>query len=237
MVRIAAIDDEKKVTDVIKTIIDNYFIENKDDYELKTYNLPGELRCDLEDGEYFDIYLIDVEMPTVTGLELAQEIRLRYEIPFIIFVTSYMQYCIKGYEYHAWRYITKDVMAEEIPLALESILEQIKSKEYRYYIIETTMKTVKMNYDDIYYLVIKGKYTNFYTRQGVYKERKTLKDVHIALDSNDFIFVNKSYVVNLRHVMSMDKRMLLMRDQETIEVSYPQVQKVKKTIVDFWREK
>lgn len=48
---------------------------------------------------YYDAYILDIEMPDMNGMELAHEIRLKYQESFILFVTSYLKCSLKGYEY------------------------------------------------------------------------------------------------------------------------------------------
>lgn len=237
MLKIVVVDDEEAVTENIKEIIVGYFQGKDDDYELKTYTLPMELIWDLEENdEYYDIYFLDIEMDKVKGLDLAQRIREISAFPFIIFVTSYMCYSIRGYQYNAWRYITKDVMREQIPQALDSILEKLAAVKPQFYIIQTTKQTIKINYEDIYYIYASGKYVAVKTKKETpYLDRNTLKAAHLSLNSKAFIIVNKSYIVNLKHVMEMEGRILFMRDDEEIEVSYPQYQKVRKELVAFWK--
>ena len=96
MIRIAVVDDELFFADRIREIADKFFKDKDIDYEIKVYTHPVELRWDVEDGDYFDIYLIDIEMPGMDGLALAQCIRMIYAEPYIIFVTAHMKYSIKG---------------------------------------------------------------------------------------------------------------------------------------------
>ena len=67
------------------------------EYEIKLYNTPGNLVWDLEEQTYFDIFLIDIEMSGINGLELAQKIRLKHLKPYLVFITSHMEYSVEGY--------------------------------------------------------------------------------------------------------------------------------------------
>ena len=66
----------------------------------------------------------------MNGMELARRIRQLYDSPYIIFVTSYMEYSIKGYEYNAWRYIVKDEMHQNLPLAYDSLIARSFQKQF-----------------------------------------------------------------------------------------------------------
>lgn len=235
MVRVAIIDDEKKFTFQFRDIVEEYFQSHEEAYEVKLYHMSTELEWDLEEGEYFDVYLIDVELPGMNGLELAYHIRQRYEEPFIIFITAYMQYSIKGYEYGVFRYITKDSVCENLPVALEAITEKLKNKEETYYVLEKYSKIMRLSCDNIYFVRKEGKYTCFRTREAEYRDRKPLSQVFSELNAREFVYIDKSCVVNLKHVMQLDGNCVVMRGGEYLPVSQPQLQKLKKTISDYWR--
>ncbi len=235
MLRIAIIDDEQACTREISRITDHYFRSAGVAYMIKAYQLPGELIWDIEEGTYFDIYLLDIEMPTINGMELAYAIRQKYDEPYIIFITSYVEYSIRGYEYHAWRYITKDKVQENLPLAFDGLMRKVGEKNRKFYIFELHSKITKLLYNDIYYLHKDGKYTEFCTALGLLRERRAINKVQEDLDDNAFVFTDRSYVVNLRHVITLDKDLIIMRNGDTIPVSMPQFQKVKQAISDYWR--
>ena len=235
MIRVAIVDDEMIFAVQVKEITRQYFETREIAYEAVIYQMPQELIWDIEEGEYFDVYLIDVEMPAINGMELAQAIRQKYDEPYIIFVTSHLEYSIRGYEYNAWRYITKDNMKETLPLAFVSLLERMAAKPQKLYVIEMHSKVAKIAYNDIYYLHKEGKYTNFYIKQGTERERKPLKGIYEKLDDQIFQFTDRAYVVNLRHVMTLGDHIVIMRDGTEIPVSIPQFQKIKNVISDYWR--
>lgn len=235
MIKIAIVDDEPDYIKHIEKITCDYFNATELQYQITTYNMPQELLWDIEEDEYFDIYLIDIEMPVVNGMKLAYAIRQKYDTPFIIFVTAYLKYCIKGYEYNVWRYITKDTMSETLPLAFDGLLEKMNNKIQKFYIIELRYRISKISYDDIYYFRKDGKYTEFYTKQGVFRERKSI--LKVLEDLNDVVFVltDRSYAVNLRHVMMLGDHCLTLRNNAEVPISIPQFTKVKKIISDYWR--
>ena len=82
--------------------------------------------------EQFDIYILDVEMPRKTGLEVAREIRKRYPEPVLIFATNFADYAIEAYEVNTYRYIPKEVLEEKLKAALDALLPQILEREEKY---------------------------------------------------------------------------------------------------------
>ena len=71
-------------------------------------------------------------------------------------------------------------------------------------------------------------------RRGETKIRDTLIGVLRELDGREFLPVEKSYVVNIRHVMQIKGYDLLMRDGAVVPVGMARIGKVKKTILAYW---
>ena len=81
MYRIAVADDEPKACTMIKEIIQQYFEAKALECRVQAYQRPTEMVWDMENGAGFDIYCIDIEMPGISGMELAHQIRLRPWMP------------------------------------------------------------------------------------------------------------------------------------------------------------
>lgn len=236
MIRIAAVDDNEVFLAKILDIINTYFKSRHIEIQFETYNSPSNLMWDLDEKTYFDIFLIDVEMPGMNGMEVAQQIRLKYLQPYLIFITSHAEFSIVGYEYDAFRYIMKDSVEEKLPLALGNIMEKMEHALHRQYTIETYSELRRIDYEDIYYLYVEEKYTYFYTRNGKFRERITLKKAYDKLNARQFVYIDKSHIVNLHHVIELGKREVVIRDKIVLPVSIPQLQAVKKAISDYWSE-
>ena len=235
MYRIAVIDDDPFFLEEGRRITESYFEKRETPYEIKTYRQAVFVLEDIRDGGYFDIFLIDIEMPEMDGMELARQIRRLYDSPYIIFVTSYAKYSIQGYEYNAWRYIVKSEMQKCLPLAYEPLIERIERKNEKYYIVDHPKKTLKLLYDDIYYIYKDGKNAVFVTRNRLWNDRTTLECVMQALDDMMFVRCERGYIMNIRHVMSIEGDELAMRNGEKIHVSSKLIKTVKKEIIQYWR--
>lgn len=235
MFRIAIIDDEAFFLEKCKRITKSFFEDRKIRCEVKTYRYATLVLEDIKENIYFDVFLIDIEMMDINGMELARQIRQLYDSPYIIFVTSYIEYSIKGYEYNAWRYIVKDEMHKDLPRAYDSLINQVKQKKEKFYIIEHPKKVLKLLYEDIYYIYKDGKNAVFVTRNCSWNDRITLERVMQALDDSMFIRCERSNIANIRHVMSVEDDELVMRNGEKIHISIALVKTVKKAITEYWR--
>ena len=88
---------------------------------------------------------------------------------------------------------------------------------------------------DIYYLYKSGKNVVFQTRSGESAIRKTLSEVYEELPEKEFIYVDRSFIVNIEHVMKLKNKEIHMSNGEIIPVSKPQLERVKMEINAYWR--
>lgn len=68
-----------------------------------------------------DIALIDVQMPAMTGIELARHLGALPDPPAIVFVTAFDEYAVKAFEVHALDYLMKPVRAQRLLDALNRV--------------------------------------------------------------------------------------------------------------------
>ncbi len=90
--------------------------------ELISFSSASEVLCEIEEkGLRPDIAFLDIEMPSMTGLELTGRIKLSSPFTWIVFVTGYTQYSLEAFSVHAGGYLLKPVTADDICEELEVI--------------------------------------------------------------------------------------------------------------------
>ena len=120
-------------------------------------------------------------------------------------------------------------------MTLKNIQKEIQSRMEPSYRITVSTKLEKVPVKDIYYLYKSGKNVVFQTRNGESTIRKTLSEVYEELPEKEFIYVDRSFIVNIEHVMKLKNKEIYMSNGEIISVSKPQLERVKKQINAYWR--
>ncbi|MGL5256052.1 MAG: LytR/AlgR family response regulator transcription factor, partial [Proteocatella sp.] len=96
MLKIAICDDQSQESRVIETILNEYLITNECSAEIRVFNHSDELLKIIE-NDNFHIYILDIVMPMVNGLELGKEIRKNDREAQIIYVTTEAQFALNAY--------------------------------------------------------------------------------------------------------------------------------------------
>ncbi len=221
MLRIAVLDDEAVYIDRIRRITEESMKKIGMEYEICVYERGQDVLKDLEEEKCFDIYLLDVQLPDIDGLETAKRIRRKFSKPIIIYITNYVSYAVEAYEVNTYRYIPKEMLEEKLPqayLSMEPLLRKEKRHE-RYYVVEKYGRQEKIFYRDIYYLKKSGKYVVFVHKNGKSRVRKPIGELLEELGAEEFLMTDRSFIVNLDHVLSVKDHQVQVKNGEMIPVS------------------
>ena len=234
MLRVAICDDEKILME-IEEIAGRFFRLNCIDSKITTYQSSENLQYDLQDGIVYDLFLLDIEMPEIHGMELAKEICERMPSAKIIFITSHPEYAITAYEYSVFRYIQKTMLHEKLFLALEDYYRLYALEKNEYYMIEIKNYLEKIPYRSIFYVLKEGKYSVLYLEgERTVSVRKPLKQVFEELGQEYFYFADRGCIINLANVVGMDTGKILFPEQQNVTINKTNWIEFKESLLSFW---
>ena len=118
MLKIALCDDDAAVLENIEACVLGYFSKTTQRAEVKTFTKSEHLAASIADGDRFDLYILDVEMPELNGFEVARKLRVYQPDAGIIFLTSHFEFADEGYKVRALRYVQKLKYQQDLPEAL-----------------------------------------------------------------------------------------------------------------------
>ena len=231
------IDDEQVFRRQVGMIADRYRKRNSAQIEMRFYEKPELLLYDLKEHEFYDLYLLDIVLGgDMNGLKLAGEILKRDEQARIVFLTSYSEFALEGYEYHPFHYILKSRVDR-----LESILEQVTRKmeeeKNQIRLIPRRSGVEKVRYREICYVYKKGKNSIYVCVDGRNRaERKSLTQLREELCVPQMLAVGKSFIINMNRVKKLDRQEIFFdREVESIHVSRQQAEFVRDALFRFLR--
>lgn len=227
--KIAIVDDDE----MFRQKIENTISENiQGKLILKTYSRPENLLND--EVNKFDIYILDIEMPGMNGVELSHRIRQKDKRGEIIFLTSYKKYAIQGYTARAYAYLLKEEAENKLLPVIEKLAEAIGEKSRKVYVIETSSSLEKLVFDEIIYIYKGSKNCVFVTENGEKNQRISLENVYQTISSDEFVYVDKGKIVNIHHVKKVIKDTLYMSNGDEIVISRSNIKKVKSAVKMYW---
>lgn len=235
MLRIAICDDESEYVENHARVIEQVLKQCGSVGELSKYTHSDNLLYDIaEDHFFYDLILLDVEMPEYSGMELAAKIKPYLPNVKIIFITSHVEYAIDAFELSIFRYVPKNDMEKRLPVAIRDAVKLIELESGKVYTIQTSAKLEKIPYKEIYYIVRDGKNARIVTESGESKVRKSLQQVYEELDSEEFLFVERGCIVNMIHIVQIKDGMAILKNGENCAISRSHLQSVKEQINAYW---
>lgn len=235
MLRIAICDDDDNAVATHRDMTENCLSQSKSMGEIITYTSSENLLYDItEDGCFFDLILLDIEMPGNTGMEIAEKIKPYLANVKIIFITSHIEYAIDAFELSIFRYVPKNDIEKRLPIAIRDAIKLIGLEEGKVYTIQTNSRLEKIPYKDIYYIERDGKNASISAAAGISKVRKSLQQVYGELDAEEFIYIDRGSIVNMIHIMQIKDGMAILANGVSLPISRAHLQEVKAQLNHYW---
>ena len=201
------VDDEPLAREAMKLLI-----EESDNLQLIGSFNSAATASDFMEQQGVDLAFLDIQMPGITGIEFARTISKK---TLVIFTTAYTEYALDSYEVDAIDYLIKPVEAERFQKAVDKALsyhslllkeekeaiETIVAAEY--FFVKAERRYFKVNFSDILFIEGLKDYVILQLNDQRIITRMSLKAIFDLLPKSIFLRVNKSYIVNTDHILSL----------------------------------
>lgn len=153
-----------------------------------------------------DVLFLDINIPSIDGLLLAQTISKFSARPFIVFTTAYKEHAAEAFELEAFDYILKPYSESRIQHMLGKLEAAHTARsggagEGRSVSGKINLwkneKIIVVEIDDIYYAAAREKTTSVMTKSGEYTMALSISDFQARLPREHFFRCHRSYIVNL----------------------------------------
>ena len=201
-------EDDKHFMALTEDVITKYMMKNQIEYKIHRFDDYGpKFRAMINRKLPFKIYILDIETPSGSGLDMARLIRNRDVDSVIIFLTGHQELshiAIKN-EFLFLSYINKfDECEKHLEQSIEKALQILKTKKIIRFKDCGTIYTVAL--DDILYVT---KETNerkiiLRTEYATFKLSKSLGDFYKMLNGN-FVQTHRACIVNTKRIVSYNK--------------------------------
>ncbi len=209
MYRLAICDDEKSSAAEAAGLLDRYKRAHPGlEISSETFYSSFDLLEAIEKGTY-DIYLLDIYIDKVNGIELAEAIRKRDENGHIIFMTSSNAFYKEAFRIHAVHYLEKPILEEEFFDAMDRVCQK---EEKRYLTVRESGEVRKIAADDILYIESEDHYKRIVTPQKSYLVRSTVKELQEDIALEYFHALGMKTILNLKKVLRINRDTITMED-------------------------
>ncbi|SER01857.1 LytR/AlgR family response regulator transcription factor [Piscibacillus halophilus] len=151
--------------------------------------------------ESIDVLIADIEMPNMSGYELADIIHSHALDIAVIFVTATSGYAVHAFELNVHDYIMKPYPKERLIQSMKRLLKKNQSTEMkgRLYLKQKNDIHIVQK-QDIIFIERSGRSTTIYTKNEEIKTYLTLNELEGELRERDFIRSHRSFIINIHYV-------------------------------------
>ena len=216
---IAVCDDDKDELSRVSSLLVNYCSQRERGVTYETFQSAVEL-LETMGAKAFDLLLLDIIMPGLTGMEAARAIRRSNQTIPIIFLTSSRDFAVESYRVHAEDYILKPANEQALFLTLDKQLARLAQEE-AFLLLKTSSGLVKQPLSQIVYVEVINHTVRFVLCDGTVRETYgCLADCEAKLMTADsFCKPHRSYIVNLRQMTGLEKAGFLTASGKIVPVS------------------
>lgn len=233
MVKVAFCDDEAKILEDLSVKIKSEFENLSCKIDLYTTENSIELLEYLKNYPV-DILFLDIDMPTISGMEIAQTL-LNSEIKtLLVFVTGQDALVYKSFKYHPFGFIRKTYFDEEISGVVKSLVEEMQ-KSSDTFLFKTNDGFNRIKLRDILYFESESNYINLHTNESVYKFRSTVSAIEKELSTKGFIRTHKGFLVNQEHIFSVKSENVVLSNNVVLPIGRTNRDVIKARIMRYMR--
>lgn len=148
-----------------------------------------------------DVLFLDIQVPDMSGMEVAKRIRAVDENVIIIFITMLTQYAIEGYSVGAFDYVLKPVRYEEFSAKMDRVCRMLAHQNSAVKLELRNKEEIRLlSADDISYIEVSNHDILIHANGETIRQWGNLKSYEDKLAASHFVRCNACYLVNLKFV-------------------------------------
>lgn len=240
--KIAICDDSPAYREQVQSILNEFAQPRHREVAVSVYEHPNALLDDVTRFGGFDIYILDIIMPMVNGIQLGIQLRRCDPQGKIIYLTSSQEYALDSYRTKAFDYILKPIRKERLLAALEEAAAAISNRREKSIIVKNRENTVKLTLDSILYAELADRKIRYATIGGNVIEGSSIRTTFAEaigdlLADSRFVLCGPGLAVNLYYITMANNDSLVFKNGQQLYVGKRAGKELRSVWFDFWMNK
>lgn len=180
---------------------------------------------------FFDMYILDIDMPDLNGFELANRIYKKNSRAVIVFCTMHDNLVYDSFRLNAFYFVRKNNLEEDLAYSIKKYLSLHSSNTY---IVKTAFGIEKIPLEQIIYCEVVHNDMYFHLENSnEIRERKSMQKLSVELISMGFIQIGKSFLVNMKHITRISDYKAVLSNNQSISIPKTQYSSVCKKFLVY----
>lgn len=183
-----------------------------------------------------DVVFLDIDIPYKSGIEIADELRNRYEGVDIIFLTNREDLVFQSIHYLPFRFIRKSKLNVELKEAVYSYIKYYIDKRV-VYTFESMGEKIPVLLSDIIYIESEKHYVRIHTKKETMSIRGNIGVLEHDLNKYKFIRIQRSFLANMRHITKVTGKSVVMSNGDELTIKRGSMEYLRNCYFEYRREK
>lgn len=226
MLQIAICDDEIRELERTFALAEQYQKEHPElDISLRKFQSSYDLLEAVSTRGRFDVYLLDILMPDVNGIQAGAAIRQKDSAAILIYLTSSPDYAVDSYQVEAQGYLLKPFAEKALFAALDKAAAHLDAEDLKRLVIQMpgngagAIPFCQVLYVEYYQHRLAVRRTDGSCLESIlYREPFETLAAPLLADGR-FVRISASHIVNMQHVFGATSRQFEMINGETLKLS------------------
>ena len=241
MLRIAACDDEEKQLKQTACLVEDYLRSRPSLHgQVETFQSGCALLARAEDVGGFDLYILDILMPELSGIDTGRRLRALGKGGEIIYLTSSNDFAADSYDVRAFFYLLKPVNEGKLFQVLDGAVENLKRRRSSAVVVTTVDGPRRILLERIRYVERVGRYMRYYCTDTTI-DSQTIRvsfreTVAPLLADRRFCLCGASFLLNFQHVAGVNGQSALLDNGQAVILPRMSATEFKKAWGNYWLE-
>ena len=238
MFRIAYCDDNTLQREILQDLLQEYIRTHQVEAEITEFSMGRALLDNVAKSGSYDIYILDILMPFMSGVEVARELKKTNSSACIVFLTSSPDYVFEAFDMHAYQYLMKPIELKRFVETMDNVIEESNRRNGQllkvkipggetHVPIRSISHALREERSPVYYMT-DGSVITGSTLRGSFKEV-----VAPLLEDSQFIMVGTVACLNLCQIEEVEKGFAVMRDGSVVDVPVRMYTTLKKAVEPY----
>ena len=225
-------DDDKMFLDVIENLIEKEIDKYCMDVQIIPCTSGKELLAKME-CEQPDAIFLDIDMPEITGFDIAKQLEQMPIAPVIIFVSSKDHLVFESFSYQPFWFLRKSDLSQ-IAIVIEKLIAYVQNTKH-IFSFETRKQRISVPLKDIRYFENHNHYITVHTTSTFYKYKSSIGQIAEELSAFYFVRSHVGYLLNCRYIATIGRHEIQLLSGECIPIARNRVKDVQRMFMLYTR--